>query len=114
MSGPQLGRFEELVLFALVSLEDDAYGASIRREIEARTGREVSTGALYTVLGRLQQRGLVQSEVGEPLAERGGRRRKYYRLEPEGAELLRRSHDEFQRMASGLAAKLPPLTEESA
>lgn len=113
MGGPQLGRFEELVLFALVSLGADAYGAAVRREIEARTGRHVSTGALYTVLGRLQLRGLVTSQVGDPLAERGGRRRKYYELLPEGAELLRRSHDEFQSMAAGLAAKLPPAGEES-
>ncbi len=113
MSGPQLGRFEELVLFAIVSLEKDAYGAAIRREIEARTGRHVSTGALYTVLGRLEQRDLVRSHVGSPRAERGGRRRKYYDLLPAGAELLRRSHDEFQRMASGLATKLPPLGGES-
>jgi len=113
MSGPQLGRFEELVLFALVSLEADAYGAAIRREIEARTGRHVSTGALYTVLGRLEQRGLVQSHVGSPRAERGGRRRKYYDLLPDGAELLRQSHDEFQRMASGLATKLAPAGEDS-
>lgn len=111
MSGPKLGRFEELVLFALVSLEDGAYGASIRREIEARLGRSVAAGALYTVLGRLQQRGLVSSHVGAPRAERGGRRRKHYALLPKGAELLRQSHDEFQRMTSGLAAKLSTLGE---
>jgi len=69
-----LGEFEQLILFALLELGDDAYGASIGRAIEERTGREVSPGAVYTALDRLGSRGLVSSEVGEPTAERGRRR----------------------------------------
>ena len=84
--GKSLGEFEQMILFALMSLGDDAYGASIRREIVERTGREVSAGAVYTVLDRLEMRGLVASRVGEPTAERGGRRRKHYRIEASGAE----------------------------
>ncbi len=104
-----LGEFEQLVLFALVSLEDDAYGASIRREIERRTGRDVSAGAVYTVLERLESHGLVASWIGAPTAERGGRRRKHYRLEREGARLLREAHDQMQRMADGLTGRLVRL-----
>ena len=102
----RLGRFEELILFALVSLDNEAYGAAIRREIERRTDRTISTGALYTVLDRLETRELVSSWVGDPRPERGGRRRKYYRVEAAGAELLRHSHEELQRMTRGLAGKL--------
>lgn len=98
-----------MVLFALVSLEDDAYGASIRREIESRTGRPVSAGAVYTVLERLESHGLVASWIGEPTAERGGRRRKHYRMEREGAQLLREAHDQMVRMADGLTGRLVRL-----
>ena len=108
---PSLGRFEELILFALISLDDGAYGAAIGREIEGRTGRTISTGALYTVLDRLETRGLLSSWIGEPRAERGGRRRKYYRLEAAGVATLRRSHEELKRMTRGLGNKLAALSD---
>jgi len=110
--GKTLGEFEQLVLFALVALGEDAYGASVRREIEERTGRSVSAGAVYTVLERLESHGLVASWVGEPSPERGGRRKKHYRLEPEGAHLLRRSRDELLNMSRGLATRLDRLADE--
>lgn len=101
-----LGEFEQLILFALVQLEDEAYGASIGRAIEERTGRQVSAGAIYTALDRLTARGLVTAEVGEPTPERGGRRKKYYTLEPQGAVELRRSVDVIRSMSDGLLPKL--------
>ncbi len=104
--GRALGEFEQLILFALVELEEDAYGASIGRTIERRTGRRVSAGAVYTALDRLGARGLVSSEVGEPTPERGGRRRKYYRLEPAGALELQRSVSALRSMSEGLLPKL--------
>ena len=61
-----LGDFEQRILFALIRLGADAYGVTIREEIEARTGRAVSAGALYTALDRLEKRGLVASRLGEP------------------------------------------------
>ena len=106
-----LGEFEQLILLALVELEDGAYGASIGRAIERRTGREVSAGAIYTALDRMGTRGLVTSRVGEPTAERGGRRRKYYALEPEGALALSRSVEVLRSMSEGLLPKLAVLTE---
>ncbi len=107
--GRALGEFEQLILFALVELEDVAYGASIGREIERRTGRQVSAGAIYTALDRLLTRSLVTAEVGEPTAERGGRRRKYYRLEPAGAVELSRSLHVIRSMSEGLVTKLEAI-----
>ena len=101
-----LGEFEQLLLFALLQVGDDAYGARIREAIEARTGRTISPGAVYTALDRLESRGLVSSELGEPTAQRGGKRKRYYRIEPAGADLLRRSQDALARMARGLKPKL--------
>ena len=103
-----LGEFEQLLLFALIQLDDDAYGSRIRRTIETRTGRTVSPGAIYTALDRLESRGLVTSTLGEPTARRGGKRKRYYRIEPAGADLLRRSHDALARMARGFKPKLEP------
>ena len=108
--GRALGEFEQLILFALVELDNDAYGASIGRAIERRTGRQISAGAIYTALDRLAARGLVTSEVGDPTPERGGRRRKYYRLEPGGAVALSRSVDVIRTMSEGLLPRLEALS----
>jgi DNA-binding PadR family transcriptional regulator len=107
-----LGDFEQLVLFALVALGEDAYGASVRREIEHRTGRAVAAGAVYTVLERLESQGLVRSWVGEPTAERGGRRKKHYRIEARGASLLQTAHQQMLGMAAGLDERLADLAGE--
>ena len=104
-----LGEFEQLILFALVELEDDAYGASIGRAIERRTGRQISAGAVYTALDRLGARELVTAQVGGPTPERGGRRRKYYRLEPAGAVELSRSVGVMRTMSKGLLPKLEAI-----
>lgn len=100
-----LGEFEQLVLFAVLHL-DDAYGVSIRQEIERRTGRSVSAGAVYTTLERLEARGLVASSWGEPTPERGGKRKRYYALRPAGRLALARSWHAISAMARGVAPKL--------
>ncbi len=104
-----LGEFEQLILFSVLHLGDDAFGVSIREAIEERTGREVSAGAIYTTLGRLEDRGLVVSRVGEPTPGRAGRPRKYYSLEPVGAKALRDSYAAIQAMAGGLVPLLHDL-----
>jgi DNA-binding PadR family transcriptional regulator len=104
-----LGEFEQMVLFAILALGDDAYGAAIRREIEERAGREVSAGAVYTVLDRLERGGLVSSRVGAPTAQRGGRRRKHYELRPDGARSLHDTRARMARMAAGLESALARL-----
>ena len=108
-----LGELEQMILYAILSLGEDAYGASIRREIEARTGRDVSSGAVYTVLERLERADLVSSRVGPPSAHRGGRRRKLYRLRPDGARSLHEARVRMRRMAAGLEGALHRLVTES-
>ena len=100
------GEFEQMVLFAVLQLDDDAYGVSVRQEIESRTGRSVSAGAVYTTLERLEARGLVASSWGEPTAERGGKRKRHYRLRPAGREALNRSWQAMRAMARGAGPKL--------
>lgn len=106
-----LGEFEQLILFALLRLGDDAYGVTVREEIAERTGRDVAQGAVYTALNRLEERGLVRSRIAETTPERGGRRRKYYELEPVGARSLQRSFGQIQDMATGVLPKLARLAE---
>ena len=108
-SSRSLGDFEQLLLFAIVRLEGDAYGVSIRRELDQRVHRSVSAGAVYTALERLEAKRLVTSRVGETAPARGGRRRKYYLLEPAGAEALSRSYDEIRSMADGVISRLAVL-----
>ena len=79
-----LGEFEQLILFSVLELGEEAFGVAIRETIEERTGKVVSSGAIYTALGRLEERGFVASRVGEPVEGRAGRPRKYYTLEPGG------------------------------
>lgn len=104
-----LGELEHLVLLALLRLGDDAYGVAVRREIELRAGREVSTGALYTILNRLEAKGLVSSRIGEPTAARGGRRKKHYRLKPDGERALAQAQDAIRGMTAGLEDELDAL-----
>jgi DNA-binding PadR family transcriptional regulator len=107
-----LGEFEQLVLFAMLRLGDDAYGAAIGAAIEENTGRHVAAGAIYVTLERLRKRGLVTSSWGEPTGERGGRRRRYYRLESEGAALLYRSYEDLQRLAAAALPELRSMVDE--
>lgn len=92
-----LGEFEQLILLAVARLGDDGYGMTIRREIESRTGRSVSIGAVYTTLDRLERKGLVASRVGEPTPERGGRARRHFALLAPGARAL---HDTRRILAA--------------
>jgi DNA-binding PadR family transcriptional regulator len=98
MGNDQLGRFEELVLLALVRLRENAYGVTIRREIAERTGRDVSFGAVYTTLERLQTKGYVSSRIGEPTPERGGRAKRYFRIEAPGIRALNETRETVVRM----------------
>jgi len=103
--GDTLGEFEHLVLLALVRLGDTAYGVPIRRELAKRTGRDVSIGAVYTTLDRLERKGFASSRQGEPTAERGGRAKKYFRIEAAGQHVLDRSWRSLIRMREGLGFK---------
>jgi len=104
--GPALGDFEQLVLLGVLRLADEAYGAAIRQEIHVRSGRDISISAVYTTLDRLESKGLLRSWIGEPTAQRGGRRRKFYLLRPAGEAALRQAYHAFTSMSHGFEARL--------
>jgi PadR family transcriptional regulator PadR len=97
-----LGEFEQIVLLAVLRLGEDAYGVPIRHEIERRTGRSLTVGALYRTLDRLEGKGYVTSSFGDPTPERGGRSRRYFRIRPPGIRTLRASRDALAAMWDGL------------
>lgn len=101
MARPNLGEFEHLILLSIMRLGDDAYGVSIRREIEERTGRPVSLGAIYPALDRLEEKGFIGSEFGEPTRKRGGRAKRYLRLTPAGMDMLVRTRSIIQSFWEG-------------
>ncbi|MEO1088358.1 MAG: PadR family transcriptional regulator [Acidobacteriota bacterium] len=103
----RLSDFELLLVLALVRLGSDAYGAAVAREIEERTQRQISLGAIYKTLERLGAKGYISSQVGSPLAERGGRRRKYYALTAAGAETLDRSLQDIDALRHGVDRPVP-------
>jgi DNA-binding PadR family transcriptional regulator len=102
----RLGDFELRILMALVRLGTEAYGVTIRDDIEGRTGRTASAGALYTALNRMEKRGFVASRLGEPTAERGGKRKRLYTARPAGERALAEAYESLRLMASGLGARL--------
>jgi PadR family transcriptional regulator PadR len=93
---------EQIVLLAVLRLGSEAYGMTVRREIEARTGRDVSIGAIYATLERLQAKGYVSSFTGDPTPERGGRAKRFFRVEAAGRRALSRSEEAVRKMAEGL------------
>jgi DNA-binding PadR family transcriptional regulator len=100
-----LGEFEQLVLLALVRQGNDAYGVSLAADIASRTGRNVSIGAVYKALDRFEDKGLVATRIGEPTAERGGRRKKHYRVLAAGQRALKTSIGAIRNMTDGLEAE---------
>jgi PadR family transcriptional regulator PadR len=106
---PIVGEFELLVLMALVRLGNGAYGASIRREIRERTGRDASVGTAYMALGRLEEKKMIASYVGLPTALRGGRRRKHYLVDKDGERALGRAYRAIAAMSEGIEEALARL-----
>ena len=99
----RLGELELLVMLALVRLGDDAYGVSIRQEIERRSGHDVAIGGVYAALVRLAEKRLVTSRVSDPLPMRGGRARKYWRLTAAGERAIRNAATSITSMLDGLS-----------
>jgi PadR family transcriptional regulator PadR len=97
-----LGEFEHIVVLALLRLGDRAYGVTVRQEIETRTGREVSIGAIYATLDRLEAKGYVKSHLGDPTPERGGRSKRFFRVSAKGLAAVNRTHRALQSMTAGL------------
>jgi DNA-binding PadR family transcriptional regulator len=103
MRGSFPGEFEQMVLLVVLELGDEAYGAQVGTRLRERTGREPSTGALYTTLQRLEAKGLVTGREGEATSDRGGRPRRYFKLTRAGLASLRRSRDALQRLWAPVA-----------
>src|SRR5262245_7969364 len=97
-----LGEFEQIVLLAVLRLAGDAYGVPIREEIERRTGRAPTVGALYRTLHPLEAKGFVTSTFSDPTPERGGRSKRYFKVKPLGLRTLRASRDALTAMWEGL------------
>ena len=97
-----LGEFEHLIVLALMRLEERAYGVTVRQEIEFRTDREVSIGAVYATLDRLEDKGYVKSRRGDPTPERGGRSKRFFQVTAKGVAAVNRTHRALQSMTEGL------------
>ena len=97
-----LGNLELLVMLTLIRLGDRAYGVPISREIEERTGREVALGSVYATLERLDEKGLVSSELGEPTSERGGRAKRYFHVTAKGLRAVRETQQALDKLRQGL------------
>jgi len=110
-SREHLGEFEHIVLLAILRLAENAYGVPVRQEIEKRTGRSLTVGALYRTLDRLEAKGYVASWFSDPVPERGGRSKRYFRVEPLGVRALRQSRLELAAMWEGV--ELPKVMHGS-
>jgi PadR family transcriptional regulator PadR len=108
-----LGEFEYLLISASVRLGDDAYGAAIRQEIERATGRRCSVGALYTTLDRLEQKGLVDTWMGNASPERGGRSKRMVRVTAKGTREATTFYRAVSRASQGLSWQANPREDRS-
>ena len=100
--GKYLGDFEQLVLLAVMRLDAAAYGMTVRREIEQQADRNVSLGAIYATLDRLEDKGLVSSHSGDSIAARRGRAKRFFRVEAPGVRALQNSLASLDRMRRGV------------
>lgn len=100
-----IGEFEEVVMLTVAVLYKNAYGISIKEEIEQRLHRKVSVGAMRTALQRLEDKGLVESELGEPTAVRGGKRKRFFKVTPYGRKAL----EQVMRTRISLWESIPPM-----
>jgi len=89
MKGSYLGEFQELVMLAILSLDEDAYGVAIQKAIKDVAKRSITRGALHSALTRLEDKGFLKSHFGEATAERGGRRKRIYNVTAAGESALK-------------------------
>ena len=97
-----LGEFEHIVILALLRLGKQAYGVSVRQEIEVRTGRDVSIGAVYATLGRLETKGYVTSHLGDATPARGGKSKRFFHVTAKGVAAINRTQRALHSMTDGL------------
>ena len=97
-----LGEFEQLILLAVARCTEGAYGMAIRKEMEAKAGESVSIGSVYAALDRMERKGYVSSEVGDPSPTRGGRAKRFYYLETPAIEALERARRRLDQFWDGV------------
>jgi len=100
------GELELMVLLAVLRRHEEAYGVTVREEIESRTSRTLTLGTVYKTLGRLEAKGYLRTRVAPPTRERGGRRKRLYDLTPVGLEATRRALADLRRLEDGLEMEL--------
>ncbi len=98
MKGTNLGEFEEVVLLTIASLMDEAYSVNIVDEISKVTGRKTKLGVVHAVLKRMEDKGLITSELGEPTKERGGRRKRFFQVSHGGKIALLKSKEQRDKL----------------
>ncbi|MBI1355142.1 MAG: PadR family transcriptional regulator [Acidobacteria bacterium] len=108
-----LGEFEYLLASAVMRLGDKAYGAGVRAEMQASTGRKCSIGALYTTIDRLERKGLVETWMSDPTPQRGGRAKRMIRLTAEGVRAAAAFYEAITRASRGLSW-VPTASEDPA
>lgn len=108
-----LGEFEYLMLAAATRLGEDAYGAAIRQEIEAATGRRCSLGALYTTLDRLESKGLIKTWMGDPTPQRGGRPKRMVQVTAKGIRAAGDFYAAVARLTRGVSWQTNRNTKHS-
>ena len=111
--GKYLGDFEQLVILAVMRLGEGAYGMTVRREIEANSGRHVSLGAIYATLDRLEDKGFVSSDPGETTPERRGRAKRFFKVQAPGIRALKDALAALDRMRMGVRELDHPIGAES-
>ncbi len=105
MKGYHLGELEELVLLTVGILDQEAYGVSVLEEIKNQTGRKVNISAIHTVLNRLEEKGFLESQMGGATEERGGRRKRLFRISANGRAAI----TEIKTLRNRLYDQIPPL-----
>ena len=103
-----LGELEQVVLLAVLRVGAEAYGVPVHDEIQRRAGRDLTLGTIYKTLTRLEDKGLVSSYIGEPTAQRGGRRTRCYTVTNAGKRSLHATFKTLRTMAAGLDVGLEP------
>ena len=108
MRRSDLGEFEELVLLAVAVFTPEAYSVVIAEELEQQTGKTVTTGAVHAALQRLENKGLLASQMGEATAERGGRRKRIFKVTIAGSRILHEVRDVRNNLWSRIAPRTLP------
>jgi DNA-binding PadR family transcriptional regulator len=102
-----LGDLEQLVLLAILHLGDDAYGVTIAEVLREKAGRDLAMATVYTTLERLESKGYLDSRMGDPTAARGGKRKRFFRVNAAGERAVRESLAALRALTAGLGRRFP-------